>query len=166
MSALDQLYFGRPLLGRVDLILIPDCPNAGKYIPEINRLSKAFGKQFEFRIVTCDPAFGPKQRAAWKQEFGILPPITSVDDAQLPVRNEPWISPTAVVWQNDKVAYVGRIDDRFPKLGVQVAPKDRTLQDVLARISAGEKPKQSYAPAVGCIIPKQFLPKTRAKDRK
>jgi hypothetical protein len=66
------------------------------------------------------------------------------------------VTPEVVVFDaQHRVAYRGRIDDRFPQLGS--ARSEASVHDLALALEAlerGDQPKTRTAPAIGCPIPK------------
>jgi hypothetical protein len=60
----------------------------------------------------------------------------------------------AVVTADGRIAYRGRIDDRYPRIGVdRQAPTRRDLRAALAAVLADQPVPTPRTTAVGCAIP-------------
>jgi hypothetical protein len=142
------------------IFVLPDCPIANSYLPQINRLHEQFAPQgVEFVLVHADPATTAEQARKHVEDYGIgLPMIVDSDHAWVR-RAGATRTPEAVVFSpRGEILYRGRIDDRYVGLG-QKRPQPTThdLQDALVAMVAGQGVKVPRTEAVGCYIPE--LPK-------
>jgi hypothetical protein len=63
------------------------------------------------------------------------------------------VTPEAAVVVGNRVAYVGRIDDRYVDLGLErPAPTTHDLADAIAAVLAGRPVAHPTTQAVGCFI--------------
>jgi hypothetical protein len=64
------------------------------------------------------------------------------------------VTPEAVVYDaRGRMVYRGRIDDRYPSIGVErPSPSQHDLQEVLTTIVGGRAPVSRTTKAVGCFI--------------
>jgi hypothetical protein len=153
--------FDDPHVKAVALIFVlPDCPIANSYLPEINRLHQDFAKRgVKLVIVQADPTTTREQARQHAQEFRIEAPVTLDADHAWVARAGATRTPEAVVFSPaGEVLYRGRIDDRYSGLG-QKRPQATThdLREALAAIAAGQSVKVARTQAIGCYIPE--LPK-------
>jgi thiol-disulfide isomerase/thioredoxin len=136
--------------------LTEECPISRKYSPEMARIARDYGNaKFRFFAVHVDPATTAGRAKRHAKEFRLPFP------ALLDPRHEAAsfagakVVPTAAVYDaRGRLRYLGRIDDRFPALGVmrhQARREDlrRALDDILSGGSV-EVPRTE---AVGCTLP-------------
>jgi hypothetical protein len=137
----------------VVFLLLADCPIAQKYSPEIRRISKEFRpKNVRFVGAFVDPDITAANIETQLAAFQ-LPLKPAIDkDWGLAKRLDIRIAPTAVVIQNGEVRYQGRIDDRFPSVGIQRTPRTRDLRDAIVATLAGKPVTQPKTEAVGCTF--------------
>jgi len=150
-----------PVLGQarptVALFVLRDCPISRKYSPEIQRLIRDY-PGVSFRVVLTDPDANPAMARADAAEFSLHCPVL-VD------RNRIWAKasgvttvPTAALFdKSGRLVYRGRIDDRFPALGVELAqPRRKDLRLALEALRTGKPIATDRTPVVGCALPSYF----------
>jgi len=141
----------------VAFLVIPDCPIARKFVPEMNRLALDYRQSnVAFYLVQVDPTTTPAQVREHAKEFGLRFP-SLLDTAQKTVKlTGAKTVPTAAIFDPlGKPVYVGRIDDRFPALGVQKKKASRhDLRIALDQLLSGKPIRPSATPSVGCFIPR------------
>ena len=132
-----------------------ECPVSNRYAPEIRRIADRFGERgVLFRLVypsrfETDAAVRDHQAA-----FG-YEKLEAVRDSSLALVRftGATITPEAVVIVGGKVAYRGRIDDRFVDLGVErPAATVHDLADALTAVFDGRPVPRPTTQAVGCYI--------------
>ena len=132
-----------------------DCPISNRYAPEIKRLYDQFSPQgVRFRLVypnRLDSAPAIEKHLA---EFS-FPAIAERDPQHSLVRmTGATITPEAAVLdRQNRVLYLGRIDDRFVELGSE-RPRaaHHDLQNALRASLAGKPIEPARTQAVGCFI--------------
>jgi hypothetical protein len=139
----------------VFIFVLENCPIARKFAPEIKRIAGEYQpKGVQFTLVHVDPqttAAGAKTFAA---DFGYALPFRLDPEHKLARRAEIANVPAVAVYTGGRLRYTGRIDDRFPKLGVQrSAPTRRDLRIALDQILAGTPVTMPKTKAVGCTLP-------------
>lgn len=147
-----MLEKGKPV---VLFLMLPDCPIARKYAPEIQRIHREFSGRAGFRIVMQDPDLKAGEAETWRKEFGYAMPVLLDSKLNLARAWSATHTPTAVVLDRaGRVQYLGRIDDRFPKVGAdRLTPKSRDLREALGAVLAGKKPRVQRTVVVGCLLP-------------
>lgn len=133
-----------------------DCPIGNSYSPEITALQKEFAeKGVRFYAVQVDSELTADAARTHAKEYGLSMPIIIDTKHQLVSATGVTRTPeVAVILPDGKLAYRGRIDDRYPGLGKKKpAPKQRDLKDALTAILAGEAVANTRTEAVGCSIP-------------
>lgn len=138
------------------LFLVPDCPVANRYAPEVQRLAALYRpKGVVFHLVYVDPTLTSAQIQAHRREYGYKLPAFL--DAQHVLVHQTGVKVTpevAVVDSAGKVLYHGRIDDRAADYGKQrLEPHERDLQEALDAILAGQPVPHPVTQAIGCYIP-------------
>ena len=132
-----------------------DCPVANQYSREIGRIAADYAdKHVSFLIVEVDPDLLPSQIREHAREFAIHLPFLVDHDHTLVKRTGAEITPeAAVITADGTVAYCGRIDDRFGKLGRQrPEPSRHDLRDAIDAVLAGRPVTARRVKAVGCPI--------------
>jgi hypothetical protein len=136
--------------------LTPDCPISNSYAPEINALVKEnAGRPLRFYAVYVDPdltaAMARKHAAAFGYGFPVLQDPRHQLVAVTGVTTTPEV---AVVTADGRIAYRGRIDDRYPQIGVhRQAPTQRDLRAALEAVLADRPVPTPRTTTVGCSIP-------------
>jgi redoxin len=132
-----------------------ECPISNRYAPEIQRLYKAFApKGVRFWLVYPNPAETPAIIAKHLKEYG-YPSIVLRDRANpLLTSAKPTVTPEAVVFDaTGKIAYQGRIDDRFVELmRERPAATTHDLERAITAVLEGKPVVPSTTQAVGCFI--------------
>jgi hypothetical protein len=132
-----------------------ECPISNRYAPDIQRLYKAFApKGVRFWLVYPNPAETAAIIAKHLKDYG-YPDIVLRDRANtLLTSAKPTVTPEAVVFDaTRKIAYQGRIDDRFVELmRERPAPTTHDLERALTAVIEGQLVVPSTTQAVGCFI--------------
>ncbi len=134
-----------------------ECPVSNGYVPEINRLAKAYSRQSVMFVVIYSGAdVTPAAAEKHVKAFAIAPP--AVVDADCSIANAVGATMTleaAVVLADGSLVYRGRIDDQYASLGKKrFAASTHDLQDVLDDVLAGKAVEPRFTRAVGCAIVK------------
>jgi len=117
-----------------------DCPIANQYSQEIVRIARDYAdKPVTFLLVDVDPDVTDAQARQHADEYKISLPILFDRDHALVARTGAAVTPEAALIAPDgTVAYCGRIDDRFGKLGRQrPEPSKHDLRDAIDDLLAG-----------------------------
>jgi hypothetical protein len=136
--------------------LTPDCPISNSYAPEINALVKENAdRPLRFSVVYVDPDLTAAAARKHAEAFGYRCPVVLDPRHQLVAATGVTTTPeVAVVTADGRIAYRGRIDDRYPEIGVhRQAPTRRDLRLALEAVLAGKKVPTPRTDAVGCLIP-------------
>jgi hypothetical protein len=132
-----------------------DCPISNRYAPEIKRLHEEFiSRGIRFQLVYPNPLDDEAAIARHLQDYG-YPQIARRDrDHTLVKMAGATITPEAVVFDaRQRIAYRGRIDDRFVELGRErPAATQPDLRNALTALLAGRPVSPSRTQAVGCFI--------------
>jgi len=133
-----------------------DCPISNRYAPELRRIVSAFADRgVAFRLVYPNPAEEPSAIRQHIAAFGYEGSIQPLRDPRLALVKfvKATVTPEAAVVANGRVAYRGRIDDRYVDLGLErPAPTTHDLADALTAVLAGRPVGHPTTQAVGCFI--------------
>lgn len=135
--------------------LATHCPISNAYLPELNRLRGRFASAgVEFYGVIADPYTTRSEAAAYRDEYGITFPVLLDASGSLQRLLEPTHTPHAIVVdQRGRIAYSGRIDDRYQELSrPRPQPQRRDLQRALRAVLDGRRPAVQRTEAVGCLL--------------
>jgi hypothetical protein len=140
----------------VFLFTSTDCPVSNRYAPEVRRLADEFAaKGVVFRLVYPGSADDAKAIREHMTAYGYTSAFDAVRDPALNLVKlaGATITPEAAVFVGGRLAYRGRIDDRFVDLGRErPAPTQHDLFDALTAIVAGKPVLHATTQAVGCYI--------------
>ena len=132
-----------------------DCPVSNRYAPEVQRLKAEFSNQgAKFWLVYPNPAETPGAIRRHLEDFGYDFDALRDPEHRLVDLTRANVTPEAAVFASDsRLAYRGRIDDRYPDFGkVRPRPTRHDLEEVLQVILAGESFTPRFTTAVGCYI--------------
>lgn len=138
----------------------PQCPISNAYAPEVRRLHEEFAARgVRFWLVYADPDRTSDEVRAHTASFDYPMPALLDAGHELVARCGATTTPEACVLTADgRVAYRGRIDDRYVDFGKQrAAPTRRDLHDALEAVLDGRAPAEPWPPAIGCTIPTPAL---------
>jgi hypothetical protein len=139
----------------VFLFVAVDCPISNKYIPEVKRLVNEFAPRgVRFWLVYPDPETPTEAIRKHAQDFGFVGKVISDRKQALVRKSQVKVTPEAALFSpTGEMIYHGRIDDRFPALGVERAqPMDRTLAVALTSFLSGRSVPIKITQAIGCPI--------------
>jgi peroxiredoxin len=140
----------------VFFFVVADCPVANYYTSEINAIVKDHAdKPVRFFVVHVDPDITPAGARAHAKEYGITCPVLIDSKHQLVKATGVAITPeAAVLTPEGKIAYRGRIDDRYVELGKRrIAPTRRDVREALTALLAGQPVREPRTRAIGCPVP-------------
>jgi hypothetical protein len=145
------MFFGPIQKPQVLFFVYSDCPIARRYTPEMNRIANEFGKDFEFRMVYCDPktAALKKHHQEFKYAFGY-----SLDSGLvLAKKHGVKAVPTAVVLdKSGRRQYRGRIDDSYTPAYRWKKPQVFDLRKALNSVKFGKSVETRETVVVGCLL--------------
>jgi peroxiredoxin len=145
----------------VFFFMVADCPVANYYTSEISAIVKDHaGKPVRFFVVHVDPDLTPAKARAHAKEYGITCPVLIDAKHQLVKATGATMTPeAAILTPEGKIAYRGRIDDRYVELGKRrIAPTQRDVRKALTALLAGQPVKEPRSQAIGCPIPPPVAP--------
>lgn len=132
---------------------LAECPISAKYSPEIRRIVPDY-PGVKFFLVHTDPTATVATAKKHRQEYQIPCPEVLDSKRELLKLAHPVAVPTAALFDaKGQMRYRGRIDDRFPALGVERAPKRHDLRIALDQLLAGKPVTERTTPVVGCAVP-------------
>jgi thiol-disulfide isomerase/thioredoxin len=138
----------------VVVFALTDCPIANRFAPEIRRLEQAYaskGVRFYLAYVDAnlDPAKAKRHAAAYGFGFPVLLDATRELTKRLGATHTPQ---AFLLDREGKVVYRGRIDDRYPRIGVYREPTRRDLRIALDELLTGRPVTVPKTETVGCLI--------------
>jgi cytochrome c-type biogenesis protein CcmH/NrfG/mono/diheme cytochrome c family protein len=132
-----------------------DCPISNRYAPEVRRLHDAFrSRGVVVRTVYVNPADSRDTIERHVREFK-YPPDALRDPGHHLVRlAQAIVTPEAAVFHpSGRLLYRGRIDDRYPEIGIdRQTAATHDLEDALAAAAEGRPISNPVTRAVGCVI--------------
>jgi hypothetical protein len=155
-APVDALAAPKDVKALVFFFTSTDCPISNRYAPEVRRIVETYAPQgVAFRLVYPNPA---ERAAAIREHIAAF----SYGDAMQPLRDptlalvkfvKATVTPEAAVVVGNRVAYRGRIDDRYVDLGLErPKPTIHDLADALSAVLAGRPVAHPTTQAVGCFI--------------
>ena len=132
-----------------------DCPVANGYSQEIGRVARDYAaRPVAFLLVHVDPDVTIADAREHAREYALDLPIFRDLDHTLVRATGVKVTPEAAVIRADgSIAYTGRIDDRYTKLGRQrPQPTRHDLRDALDAVLAGQAVGSPRVEAIGCPI--------------
>ena len=155
-APIDALAAPPGVKAMVFLFTSTDCPISNRYAPEVRRIVAAFAQHgVAFRLVYPNPAERPSAIREHMAAFGYDGAIQALRDPKLALAKyvKATVTPEAAVIAGGRVAYLGRIDDRYVDLGLErPAPTTHDLADALSAVLAGRPVAHPTTQAVGCFI--------------
>lgn len=145
-----------PILARVLVFVMTDCPISNFYAPEIQKVCGEYaGKGVECSLVYEDVK--PDATAVRKhlEEYGYKGVKTVLDaDRKVANKNGVKVTPETVVLDSKgEIRYRGRIDDFYAALGKpRRAATTHELRDALDAVLAGKSVAVAETKALGCYI--------------
>jgi len=138
------------------IFILPDCPIANSFLPEINRLHETFSTQgIHFLLIHADPDVTAEKAKEHAREYHIQPPVILDPRHDWVKKAGATISPEAVVFSPEgQIVYRGRINDQYIALGKRRgAITSHDLKDALNAILTNQPIPQPKTEAIGCPIP-------------
>jgi len=134
-----------------------DCPIANQYQAELERQRQRFEPQgVGYFLVHVDPDVTTAKAKEHAREYGTKGRLVLDKDHRLVKAFDAKLTPEVFVLDRaGKLAYRGRIDDRYAGLGNQKAtPKKHELADAVQAVLAGRRPTVTKTSGYGCLIPR------------
>jgi AhpC/TSA family len=154
-KSVDPLALSAGTKATVLLFVSTDCPISNRYAPDVRRLHDTYARSgVAFWLVYPNPADGVSDIRDHLKSFAY--PGTALRDVrhELAKRVGATITPEAAVYDaHGRLAYRGRIDDRYSAVGIERATATtHDLQDAIAATIAGKPVAARFTQAVGCYI--------------
>ena len=148
----------QPPVGTKAIVLLfvsTDCPISNRYAPDVRRLHDTFAKDgVAFWLIYPNPADAVADIRDHLKSFSY--PGTALRDLRHDAvkRAGATITPEAAVYDSrGRLAYRGRIDDRYSAVGIERATATtHDLRDAIAAAVAGKSVTPRVTQAVGCYI--------------
>lgn len=138
--------------GTVALLVFKDCPIARRFAPEIRRIHRDYSSRGLIFFTVFVESISVADAKQHLKEFQLeMPGI--IDKTVVVKLAEAKAVPTAAVFSpSGELVYSGRIDDRFPSLGVLRAPRTFDLRQALDQFLSGKPVTKSRTSVVGCVL--------------
>jgi hypothetical protein len=139
--------------GSVLIFYWQDCPISNSYAPELNRIAAAH-TNFAFYIVQVDPELTASAAREHARKYDLHEPVL-LDPSHVLVKfAKAKVTPEAVVIGKDgKVAYRGRIDDRYvANETMRATATQHDLIDAMEAVASGKALVHTETKAIGCVI--------------
>lgn len=139
----------------VFLFMRSDCPISNRYAPELRRLHEFFAPRgVRFWLVYVDPQEEPESIQRHAEEYQVPGEILRDSGHDLVRLTGVRVTPEAAVFDaRGRLAYRGRIDDRYTDFGkARAKPNRRDLKLALEAVLNGEPVADPETEAVGCFI--------------
>src|SRR5882724_5482987 len=136
--------------------VLPDCPASNTYAPEIKRICTDYEpKQIAVFVVHADPDVTAEAAKKHATDFKLPCPVLRDPSHRLVKYTGVTMAPeVAVITPDGKVAYRGRIDDRYVDYGKQRAePRERDLRAALDAVLQGKAVPTPTTKVIGCFLP-------------
>ena len=142
-------------IATVFVFVLPDCPAANRYMPEINRLCADFPR-VRFFVVQADAAIDAASARRHARDHRLSATVVLDPGRKLARAFGAKMSPEAVlVLPDGATAYRGRIDNRLATLGRErPRPTRHDLREAIEAVAAGRRPDQPQTEVVGCHLPR------------
>lgn len=143
------------------LFVTPDCPIANAFSPEITRIQRDFGsKKIKIYLVYVDPDLTAESIRKHRKEYGLsaLPALLDYKHTAAKAVGATHTPEAALVTAKGKLAYRGRINNLYAKLGKarrKITKHD--LRDALEALTTGKPVPTPRTKVIGCYLP--TLPK-------
>jgi hypothetical protein len=157
VAATELFVTAAPVSDRATVLVFisTECPVSNRYAPEIQRIYQKFSPQgVRFWLVYPNPSDTPAIVAKHREMFG-YPDIVLRDRGNAFLKAaHPLVTPEVAVFDaNRRLAYSGRVDDRFVELMRERSqPTSHDLEQALAAVLAHKPVEPSRTQAVGCFI--------------
>jgi redoxin len=132
-----------------------DCPISNRYAPDVRRLQERFAVDgVRVSLVFANPHDTPAAVRDHTKAFGYRMEIVLDPRQDLVKRTGATVTPEAAVFDRaGRLVYRGRIDDRYPELGVdRQTPTTHDLEDAVTATLAGRPVARPITRAVGCYL--------------
>lgn len=142
---------------QVYLFVTTDCPIANSYAPWITTFAHEQQQTaVQVALVHVDPDIDIAKAMQHARDYELDLPILLDPEQSLARAVGATVTPTAAVVSPRGLEYLGRIDDRWPKRGLdgQVAAH-HDLRDAVQALQNGQPVPQPRTEAIGCRLPQR-----------
>jgi len=131
-----------------------DCPISNRFAPEIERIYEEYEKRgFDIHLVYSDPGLSPDRMEAHRREYHLSAPAIADPEHRYTTLAHIRATPSVAVFVNGRLAYDGRIDNRFVSFSkTRTSGIEHDLTGVLDLIEAGRIPPLRETTAIGCAV--------------
>jgi len=135
-----------------------DCPISNRTLPEMKRVQEEFSRQgVQFWFVYPNATETRQLILEHRMAFGVGENAVTDPHGRLARATGGKWTPESAVLVSDKgglrTVYLGRVDDRYLGIGRErPQATQHDLEDAVAAVIAGRKPKPPGGPSVGCGI--------------
>ena len=140
-----------------------DCPISNAYAREIRRICDGYSGRASCTLDYVDPTLTAAQAAKHAADYGHgdYPIVIDTDHTLVKAAGATVTPEAALILPGGKLAYRGRIDDRYFALGkARNEPTVHDLRSALDATLAGKKVDTPRTTAIGCFItPLEFFKK-------
>ncbi len=142
--------------GKIAVLIFvkPDCPISNRYAPNVGRLQASFhAEPVTFWLVYPNRELTPKEIRKHVADYGYQCGVVRDPDHRLVNLCHARVTPEAAVFTSEgRLAYHGRIDDRYVAFGKWRPEATRhDLEEAIRAVMQGQPVLASF-PAVGCTI--------------
>ena len=131
-----------------------ECPIANGYAPTLGELHEQWAQEprVEMFLVHVDPDFDAEAAIAHQQDYQLPGPVLLDPEQVLAKACGATITPEAVVVTSEGIAYRGRIDDQWRKLGSRARRPASATSPMRSRTCwpASRLPRRSRRPSAAC----------------
>ncbi|MGE3513144.1 MAG: redoxin family protein [Vicinamibacterales bacterium] len=146
----DPLKLAPSVAAEVFVFVSVDCAISRRYAPELRRLQRAFAqKGVHFTLVYPNPAELPAVIRAHSAAYGVVDAVRDPTQAFTRHVGATVTPEVAVIAANGRLAYRGRIDNRYAALGLERRATQHDLAMALTRLLEGRVVHESRTPVVG-----------------
>ncbi len=151
-------FADRSVKAVVFLFTRTDCPISNRYAPEVRRIHERFAASgVRFWLVYCDPDEPTDAIRAHISEYGYTMGALRDPRHALVALVDAHVTPEVAVAVPERagwrIAYHGRIDDRYVALGtMRPEPTTHDLEEVLGAVVRGARVETHSTVAIGCYI--------------
>jgi len=150
----EVLPFDADARAYVVLFVRPGCPVSNRAAPEVARLHEEFARRGVALYLVYPGSLQPDEIRQHATEYGY--PMAPIRDPSMRLVDltGATITPEAAIFDaSRKLAYLGRIDDRYIDIGrARREPTTRDVHDVLSAMLEGRPVPYASREAVGCFI--------------
>lgn len=154
---------------RVYVFLTTECPISASYLPVLNELTTLWdGDRSKVSLygIWADATTTPTEVAAQREHYGMKFPILLDRDHSIAKALKPTRVPEAFVLDaNGRIAYRGRIDDRYREVGrARPAATKHDLAKAVSSLLASEPIAEPRTDAVGCLFESEVTSATASEE--